>query len=153
MTIDQIERVGATEMDEAEIAALLEREGVGVLALNDDPVPYLLPMSFGYDGENALYFVFLVLGERSRKVDLSDRATRASFLVYTATSMHEWQSVMLTGTIDEVSDEEWSALRNTIGDNAWHPSLFSSADPMQGIRGYRFEIEEASGIKSESTQT
>lgn len=48
-----------------------------------------------------------------------------------------------------MTDEEWDALEDAIEENAWYPSLFSEADPMQGIQGWVLEIEELTGRRSE----
>lgn len=149
MAITEITQSGAEQMDETEIDQFLREQGVGVLVLPSRDVPYALPISFGYDGNSRLYFVYLLFGVESKKEELSDRAERARFLVYSATSMHEWRSVLLTGTIREVSDEEWDDLQTAM-DNAWHPDLFAAATPMRGIKGYRFSITAQSSIKHSS---
>lgn len=61
--------------------------------------------------------------------------------------MHDWRSVSLTGRIDEVDDSEWSELQAAM-ENAWHPILFSSANPMRGIEDYQFRIEDWIEIES-----
>jgi nitroimidazol reductase NimA-like FMN-containing flavoprotein (pyridoxamine 5'-phosphate oxidase superfamily) len=105
-----------------------------------------VPMSFGYDGNSALYFIFLLFGTDSRKETLSDRAQRARFLVYRAQSMYDWQSVSLVGQISAVAEDEWDELQSAM-QNAWHPNLFSSASPMRGIKGYQFQIDRWTGIQ------
>ncbi|MFB6081164.1 MAG: pyridoxamine 5'-phosphate oxidase family protein [Haloferacaceae archaeon] len=145
--IDDVAESDVEHLSDARIREFLTDRGVGVLGLPAEEAPYLLPMSFGYDGEGALYFVFLLFGVESRKETLSERAGRARFLVYAAESIHEWQSVSLLGRVEAVDDDGWGALRDAM-ENAWHPSLFSAAVPMRGIRGYRFRIEEWTGIAS-----
>lgn len=150
MSIDAIVESSAASMSEDEMQALLTQEGVGTLALPTDDLPYVIPMSFGYDGESTLYFVFLLFGTDSRKEVLSDRSQRGRFLVYRAESVSEWQSVSLTGRITSVDDDgEWDALRDAM-ENAWHPNIFSAAAPMRGVEGYRFQIEEWTGIQQET---
>lgn len=134
-------------MTDEQIRDFLTEYGVGVLGLSDEDLPYLIPMSFGYDGDESLYFVFLLFGAESRKETLAKRSDRARFLVYDADSMHDWQSVSLAGGIDAVDDDEWSELRAAM-ENAWHPSLFSSASPMRGVQGFRFRIDDRIGIES-----
>jgi nitroimidazol reductase NimA-like FMN-containing flavoprotein (pyridoxamine 5'-phosphate oxidase superfamily) len=147
MSVDEIRESSTGRMSDAAIGKLLTDQGVGVLGLADDDLPYLIPMSFGYDGDQSLYFVFLLFGADSRKETLADRNDRARFLVYAADSMHDWRSVSLTGRIEAV-DDDWGELRDAM-ENAWHPSLFSSASPMRGVRGYQFRIEEWTGIQND----
>lgn len=146
MSIDAIAESDAAAMTDDEMETLLEEAGVGVLALSTDDLPYVLPMSFGYDGAATLYFVYLLFGTDSRKAALSERADRARFLVYQADSMHDWQSVSLTGRLEAVDDDEWDALREAM-QNAWYANVFSSAMPMRGVEGYRFQIDSWTGMQ------
>ncbi|MFB6096112.1 MAG: pyridoxamine 5'-phosphate oxidase family protein [Haloferacaceae archaeon] len=145
MSIDEISESTPEAMTDEQIRTLLTEEGVGVLGLSTEDAPYMVPMSFGYDGDATLFFVFLLFGTESRKEILADRADRASFLVFDAESAHEWRSVSLTGSIRAVEDGEWPDVREAM-ENAWHPDLFSGASPMRGVEGYRFEIEEWTSI-------
>ena len=134
-------------MTDEELRTFLTEQGVGILGLVDESVPYLVPMSFGFNGEETLYFVFLLFGSESRKEQLCDQHRRGRFLVYSADSFHDWQSVSLEGTIETVADEEWDALQDAM-ENAWHPDIFSAASPMRGIEGYQFRIDEWTAIQS-----
>ncbi|MEF8843007.1 MAG: pyridoxamine 5'-phosphate oxidase family protein [Haloarculaceae archaeon] len=135
-------------MSESQMRTFLQKEGAGILAFPTEDLPYLIPMSFGYDGGSTLYFVFLLFGTESRKEKLANKTERGRFLVYRAESVYDWQSVCLTGHINTVGDDEWNALQNAM-QNAWHPNIFSSAHPMRGIQGYRFEIESWAGIQQQ----
>ena len=137
---------GTAPMTDAEIRSFLTEQGVGVLALAADGVPYVVPMSFGYDGEATLYFLFLLFGEESRKQTLCDSADRARLLAYSAESMHDWRSVTVTGRIGEVPEDDWGELRTAM-ENAWHPDLFTAANPMRGVEGYRLQVDDWSGIR------
>jgi nitroimidazol reductase NimA-like FMN-containing flavoprotein (pyridoxamine 5'-phosphate oxidase superfamily) len=145
MTVGKLRGLGMEAMDEEEIDAFLHTQGVGILALPTGDVPYVLPMSFGYVGEDAIYFTFLV-GEESRKSDLVEDGLRARFLVYAAGSMFTWQSVMVTGTLSTVPDDEWEE-SDGLMENAWRPDLLQGAIGEDDICCYRLEIEEATGYK------
>jgi nitroimidazol reductase NimA-like FMN-containing flavoprotein (pyridoxamine 5'-phosphate oxidase superfamily) len=145
MTVDELGEVGIERMNDREIREFLTSRGVGVLGLPAEDGPYLIPMSFGFDGDAALYFTFLV-GASSRKADLADRAERARFLVYDARSAFTWQSVVLTGEIDEVPPAEFEAVAETMH-NAWRPALFEDAELTRGVSVYRFEVADRVGFK------
>lgn len=132
-------------MNHEEIKNFLTNEGMGVLGLPDEEAPYMIPMSFGYDGESQLYFSFF-LGENSRKRDLSARTEIARFLVFSADSPFFWESVMLTGTLAELSEEEWRDHEAAL-DNAWHLDLFEQADSPSQIKLYEFTIQDQMGLK------
>jgi len=133
-------------MTDDEIRSFLTEQGVGVLAVAADDVPYVVPMSFGFDGDETLYFLFLLFGEASRKQTLCDRANRARLLAYSAESMHDWRSVITTGSVERVPEADWSELRTAM-ENAWHPDLFTAANPMRGVEGYRLQVDDWSGIR------
>lgn len=146
MSTDEALESSATPMSDDQITQFLIDQGVGVLALPANELPYIVPMSFGYDGESVLFFAFLLFGTDSRKETLANRTERARFLSYRAESMYDWQSVSLTGVISEVADDEWEEFQKAM-QNAWHPTLFSTASPMRGVQGYKFQIDEWTGIQ------
>jgi len=146
MSLSVITESGIVPMEKDRMQKLLTDEGEGVLGIADDGVPYLIPMSFGYDGDSALYFVYVLFGEESRKEVLTDETEKARFLVHGGDDKHVWQSVSLVGSFSVVEDDEWETLREAMK-NAKHPDVFSSATPMRGIKGYRFDIEEWTGIR------
>lgn len=146
MSTEELRESGADSMGDGQITEFLTEQGIGILVLPDEEVPYAVPMSFGYDGGSVLYFLFLLFGTESRKETLSDRARGARFVVYRARSTYDWQNVSLTGQISAVPEDAWDDLQSAM-QNAWHPDLFSSASPMRGVQGYRLEIEEWTGIR------
>ncbi|MFB6173882.1 MAG: pyridoxamine 5'-phosphate oxidase family protein [Halobacteriales archaeon] len=146
MPIEEVADSDVAPMSDAGIRAFLAEQGVGVLGLAAEGAPYLVPISFGFDGEETLYFVFLLFGAESRKETLTERAERARFLVYDAESIHEWRSVSLVGDVEPVPEGEWGTLQGAM-ENAWHPDLFSAASPMRGVEGYRLRIEASTGIR------
>jgi nitroimidazol reductase NimA-like FMN-containing flavoprotein (pyridoxamine 5'-phosphate oxidase superfamily) len=143
MTVENLTAAGVERMDTAEIEAFLSNQGLGVLGLDAGPVPYLLPMSFGY-GDGALYFTFLLNGE-SRKQTLAADADGAAFLVYDATTPFQWQSVVLTGTIERLPADEWDDFAGVM-DNAWRPDVFETAESTD-VAVYRFAIDTQEGYK------
>ena len=145
MSTTTLDSLGMHRMDDSEIAGFLASQGVGILGLPTDGAPYLLPMSFGFDGEDALYFTY-VLGEQSTKRQLTHAAESARFLVYSAPSKFTWESVQLTGTIEQVPADEWGDLADVLA-RAWRPATFEEAAMTGEIEVYRFEIEQRVGFK------
>jgi nitroimidazol reductase NimA-like FMN-containing flavoprotein (pyridoxamine 5'-phosphate oxidase superfamily) len=145
MTVSELREYGLERMDEDEIETFVRTRNAGVLGLPTDGVPYLLPLSFGYDGGDSLYFTYLVAPE-SRKAELSTSAEGACFLVYSVDSAFSWESVLLTGTIEELPEEQWEAVRDVL-DDAWHPDIFQSASAAGTVSVYEFRIDDQSGIR------
>ena len=145
MTLDELDDYGMHRMDDDDIEGTLERQSIGVLGVSTDAAPMLRPLSYWYDGESSLYFVY-VLGVDSQKAALSQRADTAGFLVYNIETTFNWRSVLLTGTLSEVSDEERAAIESEM-DVAWKPDLFERAAESEATALYRFDIQERAGIK------
>jgi len=148
MSLDELGEYGMERMDADEIAQFLATQKTGVLGLPSEDGPYLLPITYGYDGESRLFFTF-VLGASSRKETLSDRADGASFLVFRVDSPFVWESVLLSGGIGPLPESERDVALAELTD-AWRPEVFEQADLSRGTRIYAFEIEARSGVKHAS---
>ncbi len=145
MTIDTLGEYGIARMEDVEVRGFLSSQHVGVLGLPAEGAPYLCPMSFWFDGTDRVYFPYVV-GARSHKAALSDEAAIARLLVYRAETAFNWRSVLLTGPIDEVPEDERDAVEAEL-DVAWRPALFERAGESETTALYALRIDEQSGIK------
>ena len=64
--------------DPAQVAALLKRERVLYLAMCDGDIPYVLPLSYGYDGDRTLFIHSAAAG---RKLEVLRRHPRVCFAI------------------------------------------------------------------------
>lgn len=142
MPVEDLEAYGLEQMERDEIRGFLSSQGMGVLGLPTERSPYLLPLAYDYDGEDRLYFTYIA-ADGSRKVELSEQADSATFLVFSADSMFNWESVLLEGTLEEWSREDERPAVN----RAWRPDLFQRADLPGEVAVYTFEITAQSGIR------
>lgn len=145
MTLETLSDYGLERMTDAEVNDFLASQRVGTLGLVGDAGPYLVPMSYGYDREEGLYFTYLYTSE-SRKRELSERAEAARFLVYSVESMFQWRSVSLSGTLDSVPQAQWGSLEDVL-DDAWRPEILSAGANSTEIAVYRFDIDEQTGVR------
>jgi hypothetical protein len=150
MTTPDIDALVGNRMDEAAADDLLRSTGVGVLSLARDGEAYGVPISFGYDGGDRLYFVLVGFGEESRKAAFAADTVRASFATYDVVGRHDWRSVVVAGPLEPVAAADRERAREALGDNAWYPSLFSTADPMRDVALWSLRVEEKTGLRSES---
>ncbi|WP_256392702.1 pyridoxamine 5'-phosphate oxidase family protein [Natronoarchaeum rubrum] len=148
MTIDELGEYGMERMDDEEIERFLSMQSMGVLGLPTEDEPYLIPLSYGFDGGSQLYFFYLV-GEESRKADLSERADSASFLVYSAETAFHWRSVFLTGSLRELSQDEGETMTDD-QTPTWRPKLIEAAGETERTRFWEFSIEEVAGIRHDA---
>ncbi|MFC7026767.1 pyridoxamine 5'-phosphate oxidase family protein [Halomicroarcula sp. GCM10025324] len=144
MTVEDLETAGLAQMDDAAIEDFLRSQRFGILGLPADGAPYLVPISFGYDGD-ALYFTFIG-GPESQKRTLIRASDTATFLVTDVSSMFNWESVVLTGTPERVPESEWDELADVLG-GVWRPEVFEDALESEDIVIFRFDVEERNGIR------
>lgn len=141
MTVDDFAD-DVVRMTDDEIAGFLTSQSVGVLAIPTDGPPSMRPLSYWYDGESSLYFLYVV-GSASRKAELTAGADRVRFLVYRAETRFNWRSVLLTGALDEVPETDVDAVLEEM-DVGWRPDVFEDAG---ANTPYRFDVEDWSGVK------
>jgi nitroimidazol reductase NimA-like FMN-containing flavoprotein (pyridoxamine 5'-phosphate oxidase superfamily) len=145
MTIEQLEEYGIEQIDDDAISAFLESHSTGVLGLSTADVPYLIPLAYGFDGDASLYFTFL-LGGSSQKEALTEQAGRGRFLVFDVRTAFNWRSVLLTGTLSAVPEDDWAGIEAVMG-NTWRPPALENASSAGRTAVYEFEIEERVGIE------
>ena len=145
MSFDEFKEYGMHRMDDDDIKQTLSNQSVGVLGLQTKSAPCLRPLSYWFDGDDRLYFVY-VLGRDSQKVALSDRGNIARFLVYRIDTTFNWRSVLLTGRVERVSADEREAIEEQM-DISWRPELFERGTGPENTRLYQFQIDDKAGIK------
>ncbi|MDX1748211.1 MAG: pyridoxamine 5'-phosphate oxidase family protein [Halobacteriales archaeon] len=132
------------EMSEREIEQVLTTAKHGVLSLASDDRAYAVPMSYGYDGEG-LYFIFRRPATGSRKLEFIRETDRATFVVSSMTTKHDWASVVVEGPVVPVEDDGWADLLEAFGEDVWFPSIFSETDPREDFIGYYLVAERVTG--------
>jgi nitroimidazol reductase NimA-like FMN-containing flavoprotein (pyridoxamine 5'-phosphate oxidase superfamily) len=99
-----------TEKDQIE--AILNEENICRIAINDDPVPYIVPLNYGYRN-NALYIHCATSG---RKIDLIKKNNKVAFEIESKSEIisdevsckwtTEYKCLMGVGSIEIISDFE-----------------------------------------------
>jgi len=145
MTVDEFADYGVARMDDDAIDRFLAGQRVGVLGLPTDGAPSMRPLSYWFDGGARLYFLYVTGGE-SRKADLSERADVARFLVYRADTRFQWRSVLLTGTISRVPEDERESVEEAM-DLRRRPDALERAGEGEGTVLYAFDIDDRTGIE------
>lgn len=133
------------EMDDAGIDELLTEAGIGVLSMSDEGEPYGVPLSFGYDGNDRLYFVFLGASTELRKEAYAEQASVASFTTFDVDPDGSWRSVIVAGPLDRITIDEWDIAREALADNAYRSNLFSEHEIQENPNVWALEIRDRSG--------
>ncbi|WP_138006022.1 pyridoxamine 5'-phosphate oxidase family protein [Halalkalirubrum salinum] len=133
------------EMDAVEINDVLTEMGIGVLSMSAEGVPYGVPLSFGYDGEDTLYFLFLEASSDLRKETYAEQAAVASFTTFDVTPDGSWRSVIVSGSLDRISVDEWDAAREAMAGNAYQSNLLSKYEIQENPNVWALRIQQRSG--------
>jgi len=133
------------QLDESGIDDVLREMGVGVLSMSVDGVPYGVPLSFGYDGDDSLYFVFLGSTAELRKETYAEQSEVASFTTFDMSADGSWRSVIVSGPIGRITIDEWDAAREAMGDNAYQSNLLSEYELEENPNVWELTVEERAG--------
>jgi len=135
-----------TPMDSRDIDRLLTDTGWGVLSLGDDP--YSIPVSFGWDGEDAS-LALIRDSPSNTKFDFVEDGGRARLLVTDVGGRFDWQSIALTGTARQLEQdsEAWDRAIESLDDNAWFSTDFERADGIEAVTVWRLHPEELRGLE------
>lgn len=141
----ELQPIRGGRMDESEIDRLLAEQGFGVLSMASDERAYGIPLSFGYDGDDRLYFVFVGYSEEWKKMTFADESAAVSFLVLDVESGHEWRSVIVSGSFERITYDEWEVAREAIADNAFRPDLLTDVNIQENPQVWVLEADEKTG--------
>lgn len=121
-------------LEKGEIEDVLIRQGIGILAMIDSEQPYAIPMSFGYEADQAVLPMQWGGGCESRKDRAIESNPNVCLTVYEQDTENEpiWRSVLITGEIYEIPDEKEQRAYASLAANA----QFS---PDLGVWGIPFE--------------
>lgn len=133
------------ELDESGIDELLTEAGVGILSMCDDGVPYGVPLSFGYDGADSIYFVFLGSTTELRKETYAEGSDVASFATFDIGPDGAWRSVIVAGPLDRITPGQWDTAREAMVDNAYQSNLLAEYELQENPNVWALEIRERSG--------
>lgn len=133
------------ELDDAEIDDVLTEMGFGVLSMSADGVPYGVPLSFGYDGEDTLYFIFLDASTDLRKEVYAEQADTVSFTTFDVDPEGSWRSVIVSGSLDRILIDEWDAARAAMADNAYQSELLEKYELQENPNVWALTIDDRSG--------
>lgn len=151
MSSDESVKVRGIEMNESEIERTLQELGHGVLSLSRGGDAYGIPISFGYD-DGRMFMHLIRFGDDSKKLDFSESTTQASMTAYRVDSRFAWKSVVVTGELEDVHEDETEYMEEVMEENAWFPNIFPPTAPIAEIKRVELDIDEMTGRKGEEYQ-
>lgn len=97
------------ELQESQIRNLLSSQVIGRLACTDGKQPYIVPVTYAYDGK----FIYGQSNEGT-KLSILRKNPRVCFEVDSMTDMRNWQSVVVDGEFEELDKEAAGVAREIL---------------------------------------
>lgn len=134
------------ELDSEDVTALLRRNGLGVLALDGGVAPYQIPVAFGYDPDDDT-LVLQFEGTDGDKHSCLDHNPNVGLTVYEEVEPGTvWQSVLLQGTLQEISYQDAEAAFAALARNTQDaPNPVVWGDAGAELTPYRLQIDDRTG--------
>jgi uncharacterized protein len=133
--------------------SLLLGQVMGRLACTDGTLPYIFPVTYCYDGQ----FIYGQTNNGS-KLQIMRKHPQVCFEVDSVLDMNHWQSVIVTGTFEEMQEEDITAAREVLFNRVFQLMTSNSVhnhehavsvkpDDSNRIKDviYRIKIEEITG--------
>lgn len=137
------------ETSETTIESCLARTEYGILGLANGGDAYTVPLSFGHDDELETLYFMLAFAQESRKATFIETTDKASFVVADANLPDEWKSVILTGSLEVVPEDEQIAAYEAFAETTEFPAPYTFEEyfDTEGTEQilYRMQIESCSG--------
>lgn len=139
-------------MDEDERDAFLGGGGTGVIsfATADEEPPHSIPVSYGYDSTEAIFYFRLAVESNSDKGAIADRAV--TFVTYRQTD-DSWHSVVSSGQLEKTTNESIAAETLQGLERTHIPLVDIFGRPPRDVpfEFYRLVPDEITGRKESST--
>ena len=137
-------------LDSEAIEDVLRTNGLGVLSLIDGDRPYGLPMSFGYADGRVSFMLQTESAMENRKFRAIESNPTACLTVYDGRPDRNqtWRSVIVTGDLYEIPEEELGEAFFALADNAVFAPDFDVLDvPVEDIdlRYVGLTVDDISG--------
>jgi len=134
------------ELPRTEADSILEETGYGFLGLARDDRPYVIPMSFGYDGDDC----YFQMNSQGRKFDYIDNGAPA--ILNALQVDHETgvsKSVQVEGRLREIPETQTETVYQTLASNAsfgTDPSAWGVPLQESDLSLYMLRPDEISGL-------
>ncbi|NUB90826.1 pyridoxamine 5'-phosphate oxidase family protein [Haloterrigena sp. SYSU A558-1] len=145
MAIDQ-----ETDMADAEIDDFLGDHETGVLSLARTDDPYAIPISYGYDDDERVFYMRLVSTPESEKRAFLESSPAARLVVYDERDS-TYRSVIATGQLEDISPSELTPDQIAQYGEAKRPlfEIWAQGKEELDIELYRLDPDSLEGRRTE----
>jgi uncharacterized protein len=128
------------ELNDIQMKNILTSQVVGRLACTDGKQPYIVPVTYTYDGE----YIYGQTNE-GMKLKILRKNPNVCFGVDVMTSMNNWQSVLVYGKFEELKSEAAQKARDILFDRVLTLMTSSTIHPHE--HGTGTEVDDRGRIK------
>jgi uncharacterized protein len=128
------------ELNETQINNILSSQVLGRMACTDGKQPYIVPVTYTYDGE----YIYGQTNE-GMKLNILRKNKNVCFEVDMMTDMRNWQSVVVVGKFEELKKEEAAKAREILFGRIF--SLMTSSTVHAHEHETSGELDEGTRIK------
>jgi nitroimidazol reductase NimA-like FMN-containing flavoprotein (pyridoxamine 5'-phosphate oxidase superfamily) len=141
------------ELNDVEIKNILSSQVVGRIACTDGVHPYIVPVTYTYDGQ-------YIYGQTTagKKLDMLRKNPNVCFEIDLMIDMRNWQSIIVYGKFEEMSNADATKVRQILYDRIFSLSASTTVhsfgeEPVQKIEEggkalpvlYRISISKITG--------
>lgn len=141
-----------TEMGPSEIDEFVSNRETGVLTLARDDEPYSIPISYGYDASEGIFYMRLVSTPESEKREFLDSSPEIRLVIYdSADDEPLYWSVVAKGLLEELDPTELSVEHIEQYGDTKRPlfEIWGKGRDELDIKLYQFEPEDIQGRRTE----
>ncbi|WP_049889161.1 pyridoxamine 5'-phosphate oxidase family protein [Natronolimnohabitans innermongolicus] len=145
MAIDQ-----ESDMTDAEIDEFLRQRETGVLSLARTDDPYAIPISYGYDDAEQVFYMRLVSTPESEKREFLESSPAARLVIYDEADS-TYRSVIASGTLEDIPPAELTPDQIAQYGEAKRPlfEIWAQGKQDLDIELYQLDPESLSGRRTE----
>lgn len=128
------------QLSDIQINNLLSSQVVGRLACTDGKKPYIVPVTFAYDGK-------YIYGQTNEglKLNMMRRNSNICFEIDTMIDMRNWQSVLIYGKFEELKNKVSEKARNYLFKKVYPLMTSSTINPYgHAVNG---KVDDSTRIK------
>jgi uncharacterized protein len=128
------------KLDDTKINSILSSQVIGRLACTDGDQPYIVPVTYTFDGRN-------IYGQTNEgtKLNILRKNPKVCFEVDMMTDMRNWQSVIVFGKFEELKEEEAEEAREILFGRVFPLLTSSTVHPHE--HGDTIELDDSTRVK------
>lgn len=130
------------ELNDMQINNLLSSQVIGRLACSDGKQPYIVPVTYCYDG----VYIYGQTNE-GKKLDILRKNKNVCFEVDAMTDMRNWQSVIVYGTFEILKNKESERARETFLNTIFPLTTSSTVHKHEHGENGGAELDDSTRIK------